>query len=231
MYSQIFLDVDDMVQSSEVIGLENCNQTVMDVGVTDQGRFLLPLTYTFYTNIVETSSLRDPAFVFSSIDELLASDETALQQAFASRTLLLPPAILGKLADYEAQILLVTPETLLAAVESANSLAAVRDSSAAASGFSGYINGSLLERIRYTDTAYSFFPGLTSGGGVTAGVSLYAAINRNTQHPQEPLTLSKLLYSDEVITATGWEVNGRYYGSTYSLAYTRHPRQGGGLLR
>ena len=223
MYSQIFLNVEDMVQSSEVIELESCNQTVMDVGVTDQGRFLLPLTYTFYTNIVESSSLRDPAFTFSSIDELLASDETALQQVFASHTLLMPPAILGKLADYEAQTLLVTPETLLAAVESANSRAAVRDSSAAASGSSGYINGSLLERIRYTDTAYSFFPVPDQRGGVTAGVSLYAAINRNTQHPQEAFDFIELLYSDEVITATGWEVNGRYYGSTYSLAYTGIP--------
>lgn len=223
MYSQIFLNVEDMVQSSEVIDPDSCNQTVMDVGVTDQGRFLLPLTYTFYTNIVETSGLQDPAFTFSSVDELLASDETALQQVFASHTLLMPPAILGKLADYESQTLLVTTETLLAAIESANSLAAIRDSSAAASGSSGYINESLLARIRYTDSEYSFFPVPNQQGGVTAGVSLYAAINRNTQHPQEAFDFIELLYSDEVTTSTGWEVNGRYYGSTYPMAYTGIP--------
>lgn len=223
MYSQIFLNVEDMVQSSEVIELESCNQTVMDVGVTDQGRFLLPLTYTFYTNIVETSSLQDPAFTFSSVDELLASDETALQQVFARHTLLMPPAILGKLADYESQTLLVTAETLLAAIESANSLAAMRDSNAATSGSSGYINKALLDCINYTDTEYSFFPVPNQQGGVTAGVSLYAAINRNTQYPQEAFDFIELLYSDESTTATGWEVDGRYYGSTYSIAYTGIP--------
>lgn len=223
MYSQIFLDVDDMVQSSEVIDLESCNQTVMDVGVTDQGRFLLPLTYTFYANIVETSSLQDPAFTFSSIEELLASNEAALQQALCGSSSFLPLATLGKLADYEAQTLLVTTETLLVAMETADALAAIRDSNAAASGSSGYINESLLERIRYTDTEYSFFPVPNQQGGITAGVSLYAAINGNTQHPQEAFDFIELLYSDEIITATGWKVNERYYGAINFITYSGIP--------
>ena len=32
MYSHLFLDLEDMAQSSEIIDLESCNQTVMDVG-------------------------------------------------------------------------------------------------------------------------------------------------------------------------------------------------------
>ena len=37
MYSHLFLDLEDMAQSSEIIDLESCNQTVMDVGVTGEG--------------------------------------------------------------------------------------------------------------------------------------------------------------------------------------------------
>ena len=36
MYSHLFLDLEDMAQSSEIIDLESCNQTVMDVGVTGE---------------------------------------------------------------------------------------------------------------------------------------------------------------------------------------------------
>lgn len=223
MYSQLFLDVDDMVQNSEVIDLESCNQAVMDVGVTDQGRFLLPLAYTFGVSIVETSCLQDPAFTFSSVEDLLASDETALQQALAGIYSDLPLATLGKLADYEAQSLLVTRETLLAAMETADTLAAIRDRSIAISGTAGYINGALLDSVRSTDTAYSFFSLPNQQGGITAGVTMYAAINGNTQHPQEAFDFIELLYSDEVITSSGWEVNGKYYSNLYAAAYTGIP--------
>ena len=77
MYSHLFLDLEDMAQSSEIIDLESCNQTVMDVGVTGEGRFLLPLTYTFSWLILDPSILSDPAYVFTSLDELLQSDEEA----------------------------------------------------------------------------------------------------------------------------------------------------------
>ena len=57
MYSHLFLDLEDMVQQSEIVDLENCNQAVMDVGVTGDGRFLLPLTYTFSGIMVDRSAL------------------------------------------------------------------------------------------------------------------------------------------------------------------------------
>lgn len=79
MYSHLFLDLEDMAQSSEIIDLESCNQTVMDVGVTGEGRFLLPLTYTFSGLILDPSILNDPAYVFTSLDELLQSDEEAFK--------------------------------------------------------------------------------------------------------------------------------------------------------
>ena len=64
MYSHLFLDLEDMAQSSEIIDLESCNQTVMDVGVTGEGRFLLPLTYTFSGLILDPSILNGPGLCF-----------------------------------------------------------------------------------------------------------------------------------------------------------------------
>ncbi len=83
MYSHPFLDLEDMAQSSEIIDLESCNQTVMDVGVTEDGRFLLPLTYSLSALILDPSILSDPAYVFTTLDELLQSDEEALKGIMA----------------------------------------------------------------------------------------------------------------------------------------------------
>ena len=125
MYSHLFLDLEDMAQNSEIVDLESCNQVVMDVGVTSQGRFLLPLTYTFSALLFDRSALNDPDYTFSTLEKLLQSDEEALKGVIARNTLGLFPNCLGPLADYEGQNLLVTQESLQAAVEQADAFAAV----------------------------------------------------------------------------------------------------------
>lgn len=95
MYSHLFLDLEDMAQNSEIVDLESCNQVVMDVGVTSQGRFLLPLTYTFSALLFDRSALNDPDYTFSTLEELLQSDEEALKGVMAWNTLGLFPNCLG----------------------------------------------------------------------------------------------------------------------------------------
>lgn len=129
MYSHLFLDLEEMVQSSEIIELENCNQTVMDVGVAGDNRFLLPLTYTFSTVVVDKSALEDPDYTFSTLDELLQSDQETLKGLFSFRTFKLFPNCLGVLADYEGQNLLVTQESLQKAVEQGEAFAEFQDDS------------------------------------------------------------------------------------------------------
>ena len=95
MYSHLFLDLEDMAQNSEIVDLESCNQVVMDVGVTSQGRFLLPLTYTFSALLFDRSALNDPDYTFSTLEELLQSGEEALKGVMAWNTLGLFPDCLG----------------------------------------------------------------------------------------------------------------------------------------
>ncbi len=161
IYSHLFLDVEDMVQQSEIVDLESCNQTVMDVGVTGEGRFLLPVMYTFSTHVLDRSALNDPDYTFSSLDELLKSDEETLKGTLAWSTFKLFPNCLGVLADYEGQNLLVTADSLQNAMEKADALSALQDETYSGSpavyqdGFTGYG----LQGLGSSDTVYSFFPG------------------------------------------------------------------------
>ena len=221
MYSHLFLDLEEMVQNSEIIELENCNQTVMDVGVAGDSRFLLPLTYTFSTVMVDKSALEDPDYTFSTLDELLQSDQETLKGLFSFRTFKLFPNCLGVLADYEGQNLLVTQESLQKAVEQGEAFAEFQDEQYSQSPAvrNGETSWSAWMELPYDETEYTVFPIPNPEGGVTAAVTAYAAINRNAAHPQEAFALIEQLFREELVTQTGsgFEVNGYHYCSTFSF--------------
>lgn len=219
MYSHLFLDVEEMVQNSETIDLANCNPTVMDVGVTGEGWFLLPLTYTFSGLILDPSILSDPAYVFTTLDELLQSDEEALKGIMAWVTFRLFPDCLGLLADYTGQNLLVTQDSLQQAIEQADALSAFQDETYSQSPalYQGgrTIGANQLMSLAREDMEYAVLPIPNPQGGVTVAVTFYAAINANAAHPQEAFDFIELLYSPELVTQQGFEVNGMHYGTMF----------------
>lgn len=223
MYSHLFLDLEDMAQSSEIIDLESCNQTVMDVGVTEDGRFLLPLTYTFSGLILDPSILNDPAYVFTTLDELLQSDEEALKGIMAWGTFRLFPDCLGLLADYTGQNLLVTQDSLQQAIEQADAFSAFQDEAYSQSPalYQGgrTIGANHLMSLAREDMEYAVLPIPNPQGGVTVAVTFYAAINANAAHPQEAFDFIELLYSEELVTQQGFEVNDFHYGAAFSYGF------------
>lgn len=219
MYSHLFLDLEEMVQSSEIIELENCNQTVMDVGVAGDNRFLLPLTYTFSAHIFDCSALRDSEYTFSTLGEVLMSDEAALKGTLAWSTLAMFPNCLGPLADYEGQNLLVTRESLQTAVEQADAFVALQDEAYSESNLvypgGGLISWYGLMALQQEETAYTVFPIPGPEGGVMAAVTTYAAVNRNTAHPQEAFAFLELLFREELALQAGLEANGYHHASAF----------------
>lgn len=219
MYSHLFLDLEEMVQNSEIVDLESCNQTVMDVGVIGDGRFLLPLTYTFSALILDPSALEDPGYTSSTLDELLQSDQETLKGIAAWSTLKLFPNCLGALADYEGQNLLVTAESLTSAIQQADAFAAFQEEAYSQSPalYQGgrTIGANHLMSLAREETEYAVLPIPNPQGGVTAAVTFYAAINANVAHPQEAFDFIELLYSEELVTQQGFEVNGMHYGTMF----------------
>ena len=223
MYSHLFLDLEEMVQNSEIIDLDSCNQVVMDAGVTGDGRFLLPLTYTFSALILDPTALEDPTYVFTSLEELLQSDEETLKGIMAWSTFRLFPNCLGLLADYEGQNLLVTQDSLTSAIQQSDAFAAFQEEqysqSPALYQGGSFISTDALTSLAGEETEYDVLPIPNPEGGVTAAVTFYAVINRNAAHPQEAFDFIELLYSPELITGQGFEVNGMHYGTMFGYGY------------
>ena len=55
-------------------------------------------------------------------------------------------------------------------------------------------------------------------GGITANIIMYAAINRNTRWPNEAFSILDMLFSDEVMTRRGFEIEGKKYGTGFDFA-------------
>ena len=219
IYSHLFLDLEEMAQNSETVDLGSCNQVVMDVGVTGDGRFLLPISYVLPTVMVDKSALEDPDYTFSTLDELLQSDQEVLKGFFSFKTLFLFPDCLGVLADYQGQNLRVTAESLTKAIQQADALTAFQDEQYSGSeAVLGGEGGSTTWMALGNDgPEYAVFPIPNQAGGVTAGVTRYAAINRNTEHPQEAFAFIEQLFREELATGGSLAANNYNY---YPLDFT-----------
>lgn len=222
MYSHLFLDLEDMVQESDMVDLESCNQMVMDAGKTEEGRFLLPIQYTYPALAIEKSALSDPDFTFSSLEELLQSGEETLKGQAFYLTFLNPSSYFGRPADYAGQNLLFTQEEFQSYLEDYLTLMELSQgileegSPVVARGWIGRP----FSAVSGSDCA--FFPMINRTGGVTASVSLCAAINRNTNHPEEAFDFIELLLSQELQSSSGFQVNDRHYGSGFSFGSIGH---------
>lgn len=164
--------------------------------------------------------MNDPDYTFSTLEELLQSDEEALKGVMAWNTLGLFPNCLGPLADYEGQNLLVTQESLQAAVEQADAFVALQDEAydtreLAYTGLGMPVGWYTLSELQQTETAYAVFPVPDQEGGVIAAVTTYAAINRNTEHPQEAFALIEQLFREELATQSSLEVDGYHHCSSF----------------
>ena len=129
------------------------------------------------------------------------------------------PDCLGLLADYTGQNLLVTQDSLQQVIEQADALSAFQDETYSQSPalYQGgrTIGANHLMSLAREETEYAVLPIPNPQGGVTAAVTFYAAINANAAHPQEAFDFIKLLYSPELVTQQGFEVNGMHYGTMF----------------
>ena len=128
------------------------------------------------------------------------------------------------MADYTGQNLLVTQDALQQAIEQADALSAFQDeaysqSPALYQGGGRFISANHLMSLAREETEYAVLPIPNPQGGVTVAVTFYAAINANAAHPQEAFDFIELLYSEELVTQQGFEVNDFHYGAAFSYGF------------
>lgn len=214
MEAGLFLPLDEyMENNTRFTDWGKQNKTILDAGRTDEGQVVVPLTYTLpifvypknEMNLTLSSSLTMQDFLNdlnnSSIDTVLYSAyerdfDDAETYTINSHHL---AYALGQLADYKNEELLFTEDEFLNTVDMMTALYEQVDDIefqyiAEEVGYGLFHEMAL---VNY-DTEMSLVPIYSVDGGVTASVSSFAAVNRNTKFPEESFTVIDYLMQERV---------------------------------
>ena len=77
----------------------------------------------------------------------------------------------------------------------------------------GVVSLNTIEEIAGEKAAHTLFALPNGEGGVTANITLYAGINKNTKQPKKAVSFLSLLYSEKIVSGKGIELDGRMEGS------------------
>jgi hypothetical protein len=222
MYSDLFLPLDDYMERAQYMDTDVLNPTILNAGKTEEGQLILPLEYTYYAAAYSTADLTALDETPSSWEELMECEDPVVMKNLASYMLIWFYDSFGSLVDYENEMPLVTEEDLLAQVQEAVAYceagwnAANAGADAIASGKAADIIAPLkLDK----DNAHTIFAFPNADGGVTANITMYAAINRNTAQPENAFSLLDLLLGDEVLNGKGFVGEDGYCRGNLAAGY------------
>ena len=201
MLNRVFLPLDEYIAKAQYMKMDELLPVVMEAGKGKEGQMVLPLSYELNVMLVDTAQYTLSQELPSSWEEMLTSQDPILAYAASSQQY---SHILGYLADFEAEELNFTEEELLAWAQQKTLMRSRLEES-------NFRNGDCLEAVvwgygnpklydaRLDDSApvYTAIPPYNLQGGVTASVTTFAAINRNTQNPDTAFLLLDVLLSKQ----------------------------------
>lgn len=225
MYSQVFLPLDEYMSQARYMNLEDMNEAVMNAGKTDEGQVILPLWYQYYLAVFSADDLQEQ--VPQTWEELMECKDPAIMKQIASCLSLRFYSLFGRIADYQAENLLISEKELTELIREAAAYTQQgwTIESSADTAASGHLDETIfgeLKKDKEQEHAFLVLP--NTDGGITANVTMFAAVNRNTEQPAAAFTLLDLLCSDEVVNGSGFvfEEDGieKYYGNRVEFVTT-----------
>lgn len=215
MQSEIFLPLDDYMEQAQYMHVDAFNPVVFNAGKTDEGQLVLPIYYGYFVGAIldndETSLENMP----DSWDALVNHKDFAFENNG------IPPLaerffdVLGKYVDYKSHMLLYTEDEILARVQEVilyeqNRYPLEWDNDAI---MRGGLYSVLHDLMLKKNEKYKFYAIPSVDGGITANISMYAAISRSTPWPDEAFSIIDMLFSDAVMMGEGFEVGEKIYGN------------------
>lgn len=217
MYADVFLPLDEYMKQANYMKPENLNQTILEAGRTEESQMLLPILYHYAAFVFHTADVEGNGGIPSSWEELLVCETPVIQKAMSIALYSKFPEIYGGFADYQEEKLLFTEEELLTrAQETAQYIEAAYESDAVENAPDKVAGGVALkvlyEYLAAGQEEYTLIGLPNEDGGITANITMYAGVNRNTKQPEAAFSLLDVFFSDEIISGKGFQEGGRTVG-------------------
>lgn len=222
MDRRIFLPLDDYIAKAQRMEWDQLLPAVMEAGRGEEGQMLLPLAYRFAAMGYDREKFQLKEALPMTWDQMLESQDQLVQNAAALTSF---DGVLGALADYDREELRFSQEELLLRAEQVwgqeekwrgGQLDEIYEWNEEAGFFRPKegvepLNFGNFERAQIDGHAdlslsgkeYIMVPLYNTAGGVTAQVTAFAAINRNTQFPEECFRVLDTLLSKSQLQKSG----------------------------
>lgn len=213
MANGIFMDISEFYDGDESLGKESLNTAVMQGGVVDGKRYILPLRYDIGVVYAEKWTLEekgfDTAVLEKTLPEIMAQAQKSGDPMITAGGVYDGVGIFGNWIDYTSGKVTLTEEELSVYMESFQSLvgSTTEYGRAFRLSVSSYVAGSydfeeialtrfplyiggLTDLLEYAPVAqyegsdYAILPLQAAGGGTVATVTYYAAVGSGCKEPQ-----------------------------------------------
>lgn len=212
----VFLPLDEYIEKAQFADWDRLTPKVMEAGRGSEGQILVPLAYTLPLTCYKAEDYaHTPSPELTWMDMLASDDMMFHQSAFYGRpggSFFSPSFSFGQLADYKEEELLFTGEELLDVVEQELTLLGEYQAGSwdeLPTCYQGQMSsrlspshielGSTTIDTLSPQTPMSMVPLYNKSGGLTAKVTAFAAINRNSKRADEAFFVLDYLLSKDAI--------------------------------
>ena len=200
MNNRLFLPLDEYIQNSDSIEWDKLFPLVMEKGRNEEGQQLVPLTYAFPLFLYDKEQFSLQAQRPMTWDEMRTSSEEMVYEPVKYTNL---ADLFGESCDYDKDVPAITEEELFTCCQDYVTIdSPVGESKGIRIQMVG---GGLLAQngpdegnnvtLEEHGKQYTMLPIYNLSGGVTANITTFAAINRNTEHPEEAFMVVEYLLS------------------------------------
>lgn len=211
MNNATFLTLDQYIEKSEYINLEDHIKPIMDAGRNDLGQVVLPIHYAVPMFLADKSYLDDSDEIILNGVYFEDCDNEAL--LYTLQNFLMENWFVYQFAEYEDDNnnLVLKTEELEFAFDVARIVfdAPSGDESIIIHNFeadytSHYFDEMMMYRFHNNRGEYTPVFLENVDGGVTALIESYAAINNNTDYPEEAFKILELIFCDDIQNGKGF---------------------------
>ena len=206
IYQGTFLSLKPYMKYFDIDILE---EKILSAGMANEEQILIPMTYDYFLYAFTTQDLPENTEISRNWLELARQKEKAIQQIVGQRSGVQFFDTFSEVVDYKKKTLLYSEEQIKKVLDETVALKTrslalnwkIKDT--------GVVSLNDLEELGGEKTVHTVFAMPNQESGFTANVTLYAGINKNTKQPLKAVSFLQMLYSEEVLSGKGIELEDR----------------------
>lgn len=196
-----FMPLDELKDNAKFMDWDAMNSKILAAGHSDKGQMLLPMFYGY--NVAGTDEPVDN--IPGSWDEALEISDKAAREGYgaAIQRGRFRDVALTEVADYENESMAITEEELNRRIKEALSFT-YDEENTRAWAMTELAGEEESTELGIHGEAETIIPLYNTEGGLTAKINSYIAVNQNTTHKEDALTLVDMMMNRDFLTLEGF---------------------------